>query len=48
TLETAHITPHNAGHTPEYWERVADILARNVERVEETGEWRDLENQVVP
>ncbi len=25
------ITPHNAGHTPEYWERCADIVAEEIE-----------------
>jgi len=40
------ITPHNSGHTPHYWERVADILAENLERVEETGSYEDLRNQV--
>jgi len=24
------ITPHNAGHTPEYWERCADIMAEEI------------------
>jgi len=42
------VTPHNAGHTPKYYERLADILARNVERIEETGSYTGLENQVVP
>jgi phosphoglycerate dehydrogenase-like enzyme len=45
-FENVHITPHMAGHTPEYYNRSADILARNVERFEETGEFADLENQV--
>jgi len=26
-LQNCHITPHNAGHTPQYWDRCADILA---------------------
>jgi phosphoglycerate dehydrogenase-like enzyme len=38
------ITPHNSGHTPEYYERCADILAANVEARAEGG---DLENRVV-
>ena len=42
------ITPHNAGHTPKYYDRLADILARNVERIRETGSYEDLENQVIP
>ncbi|WP_458211044.1 NAD(P)-dependent oxidoreductase [Haladaptatus sp. NG-SE-30] len=45
-FENVHITPHMAGHTPEYYDRSADILARNVERFEETGEFAGLENQV--
>ena len=46
TLGNAYITPHNSGHTPHYWERVADILARNLNRVAETGSYDDLENRV--
>jgi phosphoglycerate dehydrogenase-like enzyme len=46
TLGNAYITPHNSGHTPHYWERVADILVRNLDRIEETGDFDDLENQV--
>ncbi|SFR61251.1 D-2-hydroxyacid dehydrogenase [Halogeometricum limi] len=38
------ITPHNAGHTPKYWERMADIIAENVERL---GKGKtELQNQV--
>lgn len=47
TLSNAYITPHNSGHTPYYYERVADILARNMERVDETGSYDGLENRVV-
>ncbi|AGN02028.1 D-isomer specific 2-hydroxyacid dehydrogenase NAD-binding protein [Salinarchaeum sp. Harcht-Bsk1] len=43
-LETVRITPHNAGYTPKYYDRLADILAGNVRR-SEAGE--ELEN-VVP
>ena len=46
-LGNAYITPHNAGHTPWYWHRVTDILARNLERIEETGSYEDLENRVI-
>ena len=46
TLGNAYITPHNSGHTPHYWERVADILVRNLDRVAETGSYDDLENRV--
>lgn len=45
-FDNVHITPHNAGHTPEYFARVADILAENVDRIAERG-YEDLRNQVV-
>ena len=38
------ITPHNAGHTPRYYERLADIVAGNVDRLD-AGDG-DLENRV--
>ncbi|MFB6139558.1 MAG: D-2-hydroxyacid dehydrogenase [Halosimplex sp.] len=47
TFENVLITPHNAGHTPEYFERLADIVAEAVSTAEETGEWAELPNQVV-
>jgi phosphoglycerate dehydrogenase-like enzyme len=43
TFENVLITPHNAGHTPLHWPRLADILADNVARLE-AGE--ELENRV--
>jgi phosphoglycerate dehydrogenase-like enzyme len=43
-LENCLITPHTGGHTPLHWDRLADIVAENVERLE-TGE--TLENQVL-
>jgi len=46
TLNDVFITPHNSGHTPHYWERVADILVENLERVDETGAYGDLRNRV--
>jgi len=44
-FDTASITPHNAGHTPRYDGRTAEILADNVKRYRngETG----FENRVV-
>ncbi|WP_247000651.1 D-2-hydroxyacid dehydrogenase [Halosolutus gelatinilyticus] len=42
------ITPHNAGHTPNYYERLADIVAGNARRFAEHGADTDLENQVLP
>lgn len=46
-LENALVTPHMAGHTPKYYERRADILARNVRTIEESERYDDLENQIV-
>ncbi|MFC6890347.1 D-2-hydroxyacid dehydrogenase [Halorubrum trueperi] len=43
-LSNVTITPHNAGHTPYYYERVADILAENMDRLD-AGD--DLKNRVV-
>lgn len=43
TLENCLITPHTGGHTPRHWERLADIVARNVERLDTDEE---LENVV--
>jgi phosphoglycerate dehydrogenase-like enzyme len=42
-LESCLITPHCSGHTPEYYSRLADIVAENVRRLEE-GE--ELQNRV--
>ncbi|QLG63652.1 D-2-hydroxyacid dehydrogenase [Halorarum salinum] len=47
SMENVFLTPHAAGHTPKYWERVAGILIENLEHVEADGEHRDLRNQVV-
>jgi phosphoglycerate dehydrogenase-like enzyme len=45
-FENVLVTPHNAGHTPKYYERLADIVAENVRRAESTGEWDGLRNQI--
>jgi len=42
-LESVRITPHNAGFTPAYYDRLADIVAENVRRLD-AGE--PLENVV--
>jgi phosphoglycerate dehydrogenase-like enzyme len=42
------LTPHNAGYTERYWTRLADLLARNLQRIEATGAYDGLENQVLP
>jgi len=41
------ITPHIGGETPHNWERLANIIERNLRRVAETGSYENLENQVV-
>lgn len=46
-FENVLITPHNAGHTPQYYDRLADILVENLRQVERTDRFDDLENQVV-
>ena len=43
-LTNVTITPHNAGHTPAYFERLTDILAENVERLSAGDD--DLRNRV--
>lgn len=46
-FENVLITPHNAGHTPEYYQRLADIVTENIQRIENTGEYDGLKNQVL-
>lgn len=40
------ITPHNAGHSPEHWRRLADIVATNVERLDESGGTTEFRNEI--
>ncbi len=47
TFSNVLLTPHNAGDTPHYYERVADILAENLRRVDETGAYEGLRNQAL-
>lgn len=42
------ITPHNAGHTPKYYDRLGDIVAENARRFDEEGADATLEDQVLP
>lgn len=35
-------TPHNAGHTPRYWDCMADIIADTVDRLDTDEPLRDL------
>ncbi|MES3161446.1 MAG: D-2-hydroxyacid dehydrogenase [Halorubrum sp.] len=49
-LGNVTITPHNAGYTPEYFERLADVVVDNVERLEATRDDEtdaSLRNRVV-
>ena len=46
-LGNVTITPHNAGHSPKHWERLADIVAGNVRELDGTGDPDRLENLVV-
>jgi len=40
-FENVVVTPHNAGQTPEYWERLAAIVAANVPRLDTDEELRN-------
>jgi phosphoglycerate dehydrogenase-like enzyme len=44
-FDNVQITPHNAGHTPRYYTRLADIVAENVERLERDED--ELRNQEI-
>jgi phosphoglycerate dehydrogenase-like enzyme len=46
-LQNVFITPHMGGHTPKHWERLADVVARNVQELE-AGNPDGLVNQVFP
>lgn len=46
-FENALITPHSAGHTPRYYDRLADVVATNLERVAESDAYEGLKNQVL-
>ena len=43
TFSNVLVTPHNAGATPRYYERVADILEENVARLADDRELRNRE-----
>ncbi|MFC6863969.1 D-2-hydroxyacid dehydrogenase [Halomicroarcula sp. GCM10025817] len=46
SFENVTITPHNAGHSPKHWTRLADIVAGNVERLDAGAAAEELENLV--
>jgi hypothetical protein len=35
------------GHNPRHWDRLAEILEENVSRIEASGEYTGLRNQVL-
>lgn len=43
TLENCLITPHTGGHTPKHWDRLADVVAENIDRL---GSGTELVNEV--
>jgi phosphoglycerate dehydrogenase-like enzyme len=45
-LENCLITPHTGGHTPRHWERLADIVAENLEALDDGATPGDLQNLV--
>jgi phosphoglycerate dehydrogenase-like enzyme len=47
SFENVILTPHNAASAMALWDRVAELLAENLERVETTGTYTDLQNQVI-
>jgi phosphoglycerate dehydrogenase-like enzyme len=42
TLENVLITPHTGGHTPNHWDRLADILAYNYSALEDGAELKNV------
>ena len=46
-FENVLITPHTGGHTPQHWPRLADIVAGNVRKLDESGDVSALENLVL-
>ena len=47
-LDNVLLTPHTGGHTPMHWPRLADILARNLTRLDDGASATELENVVFP
>ncbi|WP_435156356.1 D-2-hydroxyacid dehydrogenase [Haladaptatus sp. DFWS20] len=45
-FENVVITPHNAGHSPNHWNRLADIVTQNVTRLMDDGDIDQLKNVV--
>ncbi|MCH7659802.1 MAG: D-2-hydroxyacid dehydrogenase [Euryarchaeota archaeon] len=47
TFENVLITPHTGGHTPRHWERLAEIVAGNVERLDRGKDLEEFDNLVL-
>lgn len=47
TLDNVYLTPHVSGHTPEYFERCADILEQNLMHLEGGGSTEEVRNRVI-
>lgn len=45
-FENVTITPHNAGHSPKHWQRLADIVAENIQRLDSGADPERLDNLV--
>ncbi|RKD95237.1 D-2-hydroxyacid dehydrogenase [Halopiger aswanensis] len=45
-LGNVTITPHNAGHSPKLWDRLADIVAENVRKLDDGADPEALTNLV--
>ena len=45
-FEDVTITPHNAGHSPKHWSRLADIVAENVEHLDRGDDYDEFRNVV--
>ncbi len=46
-LDNVLITPHMGGHTPYHWERITEILDKNVRIATTEGSYSGLKNQVL-
>lgn len=46
-LENVLITPHTGGHTPRHWDRLADIVAENIEALTDGADPSSLRNLVI-
>jgi phosphoglycerate dehydrogenase-like enzyme len=46
-FENVLITPHTGGHTPKHWDRLAEIVANNIERLDGASDLNDLENLIL-